>query len=236
MRYHRGADVLADDAAQLSRGGLLVRVDASLEQYAPVRLELCAGPSTIALDAQVVQVFPGMGVAVTFTGSGELRRWVAAASTLSSRDEDPQHEIASDGGEAGKEPAEAGERPRVGETAERIQQALRGNRDERAAILRDGNPSLQLMVLRNPGLQLDELGAIAKMRTVTPELLKQIADRREWAQRPDIAIALVRNPKTPVPLAIRMLDHVSQQDLRQLAKDANTRAPVQHAARKKVLG
>jgi hypothetical protein len=66
--------------------------------------------------------------------------------------------------------------------------------------------------------------------------LKQIADRREWAQRPEIAIALVRNPKTPVGVAIKMLDHVTAGDLRQLAKDTNTRTPIQHAARRKVIG
>lgn len=230
MRYHRAADVAADHAAQLSHGGLLVRVEAEAEQFEPVKLELSAGSSSLTVDAQVVQVFPGMGVAVTFTPSPHLAEWVAAASQMASVDKDAEHGM-------GPEPTESAEpRPRVGETAEKIHQALRGNRDERAAILREGNPSLQLQVLRNPGLQPDEVAAIAKMRTVTPELLKQITDRREWAQRPEVAIGLVRNPKTPIPLAIRMLDHVSQQDLRQLAKDANTRTAIQQAARKKVLG
>lgn len=165
---------------------------------------------------------------MTFPVTDALRTWVAGAGAFVAwEDRDAEHEIVEE-----REAA----RPRVGESAERIQQALRGNRDERAAIMRDGNPALQLHVLRNPGLQLDEIAAIAKMRTVAPELLKQIADKREWAQRPDVAIALVRNPKTPVPLAIRMLDFVSQQDLRQLAKDANTRTAIQHAARKKILG
>ncbi|MBI4509475.1 MAG: hypothetical protein HY698_07545, partial [Deltaproteobacteria bacterium] len=67
------------------------------------------------------------------------------------------------------------------------------------------------------------------------QVLKQIAERREWAQRPEIAIALVRNPKTPAPLAVRLLDHVSPAELRHLAKDPGTRPPIQHAARKKVL-
>lgn len=205
-----------------------MRVEAALDQFAPVKLELCAGPTAILLDAQVVQVFPGTGVAVTFPVTDALRMWVAGAGAFVAwEDRDAEHEVVG-----AREP----ERPRVGEAAEKIQQALRGNRDERAAIMRDGNPALQVHVLRNPGLQLDEVAAIAKMRTVTPELLKQIADKREWTQRPEIAIALVRNPKTPLPLAVRMLDFVSQQDLRQLAKDTNTRTPIQHAARKKVLG
>ncbi len=52
----------------------------------------------------------------------------------------------------------------------------------------------------------------------------------------DIAIALVRNPKTPVPIAVRLLDHVGATELRALAKDSNARTPIQQAARKKVMG
>jgi hypothetical protein len=68
------------------------------------------------------------------------------------------------------------------------------------------------------------------------QVLKAIADRREWSSRADIALALVRNPKTPVPSAVRLLDNVGATELRVLAKDQNARAPIQQAARKKVLG
>jgi hypothetical protein len=91
-------------------------------------------------------------------------------------------------------------------------------------------------VLQNPGLKSDEVAAIARMSTVSPDLLKAIVERREWAQRPEVALALVRNPRTPVPLAIRMLDHVAPGDLRRLAKGTSLRMPVLKAARKKVVG
>src|SRR5205814_10602599 len=105
-----------------------------------------------------------------------------------------------------------------------------------AAVLREGNAALQSQVLRNPSIQLDEIVALARNRTVSAELLKIIGEKREWSQRPEIAAALVRNPKTPVPLAVRLLDHVSREELRQLAKDGNTRGPIMNAARKKMLG
>ena len=108
------------------------------------------------------------------------------------------------------------------------------DRDERMRIMRGADRSLHLYVLRNPRLGLDEIASIARMSALAPELLKAIADRREWFQRPDVAIALVRNPKTPVPLAIKMLNFVSPQDLRQLAKGSGARAPILAAARRKV--
>jgi len=120
-------------------------------------------------------------------------------------------------------------------SAKKMQLALHGSRDERAAILRDLNKTLHPLVLKNPNLQLDEVVAMAKMTTISPEVLKAIADRREWAGRPEIALALVRNPKTPAPLAIKLLANVSPAELRQLAKDTRTRAPIQAAARKRLL-
>ncbi|MCC6996822.1 MAG: hypothetical protein IT370_19580 [Deltaproteobacteria bacterium] len=114
--------------------------------------------------------------------------------------------------------------------------AMHGSKDERAAILRDLNKQLHPLVLRNPNLQLDEVVAMAKMTTVSPEVLKGIADRREWSQRPEIALALVRNPKTPTLIAVKLLAWVSNAELRQLAKDTRTRPQVQQAARKKLLG
>ena len=62
---------------------------------------------------------------------------------------------------------------------------------------------LHKYVLKNPQLQLEEVVFVARMATAAPESLVFIAGRREWAERPEVAIALVRNPKTPVPLAIK---------------------------------
>ena len=120
--------------------------------------------------------------------------------------------------------------------AQKIQQALHGDKNQRMAILRDHNKQLHTYVLRNPQLQIDEVLTIAKMSTMSAEMLTAIAGRREWAERPEVALALVRNPKTPIPLAVKMLDHVTDSELRVLAKQPNVRDAVQRAARKKILG
>ena len=71
---------------------------------------------------------------------------------------------------------------------------------------------------------------------VTPDLLKQIGERKEWVQRPAIAVALARNPKTPPDLAVRVLEHVPLEALRQMAKGIGVLPHVTQAARKKILG
>jgi hypothetical protein len=120
--------------------------------------------------------------------------------------------------------------------AEKIQKALHGTRDERNAILRDRDRTLHAFVLKNPQLNADDVVTIAKNAQMTPDLLKQIGERKDWFQRPAIALALARNPKTPPELAVRALDHVPLDILRQMAKGAGVLPHVTQAARKKLLG
>ena len=137
---------------------------------------------------------------------------------------------------AGRAAVDVHTRVRSASAHERMQIALHGNKEERGLILRDPNAkNLHPYVLKNPQLQLDEVATIAGMRTVATDVLQYIAGRREWAQRPEVAAALVRNPKTPVPLAIRLIPFLSVTELRQLAKTSNLRAPILREVRKKVL-
>jgi len=222
--YASASGFLADHDAQMLKGGLLVRGEApaGLALFDTVELELTGDfpplDAGLVLSGQVVQIVAGVGVAVTFDPA-------AVAPAVAALRE----------AETAAAPRAAA-RPATGaETAAKIQQALHGNKDERSRIVRDSNRMLHGYVLRNPGLGLDEVLAIAKMNTVAPDLLSAIAERKEWAQRPDIALALVRNPKTPTPTAVRLLDYVAPAELRRLAKDSRTRTPVQQAARKKVI-
>ncbi len=252
VRYHRLADLVRDYDEQLARGGFLVRVSPAevLQQFQSVELEIVAPRGSLVLDAQVVQYFSGVGVAVTFTPLPAL----VAAVNNARKNVDPDD---ASGGEPEHSVVKPGESMRAPDTdrdlpvappmqtpravvvpgpVDRMQQAIHGTRDERAAVLRDPNTSLHVYVLRNPSIQLDEVVGIAKMRTVSPELLKAIADRREWIGRPEIALALVRNPKTAVPVALRALEFVGPAELRVLAKDQNVRTPIAQAARRKVVG
>ncbi len=224
IRYHTPAELLADHDQQMAKGGVLCRgvIPPSLALYQPVQLEIAADFGELSdkpelISGQVVQIVAGAGVAVAFAITPRLTEAVQAARATSA--------VAVVAGPAS--------RP---STAEKIQRALHGTKDERGAILRDTNRMLHPYVLKNPNLGIDEVLAIAKMRTVSPDVLSQICERREWVQRADIAIALVRNPITPVGVAVKLLEHVTQLDLRQLAKDSHTRQPIQQAARKRVIG
>lgn len=224
VRYESIADFLADARAQLAHGGLLVRGEppASADRGVAVELTVVTPVGSRAVAGQVLQVLAGAGVAVGFDSSllAELVEMAEAAERTST-------------------PAPTTTPPPVSfgaAQAAKIQQALHGDKNQRAAILRENNRLLHSYVLRNPQIGVDEVAAIARMTTVSGDILAFIAGRREWSERAEVAIGLVRNPKTPVPLAVRMLDHVGPGELRQLAKQTGVREAIARAARKKLLG
>jgi len=116
--------------------------------------------------------------------------------------------------------------------SKKIHMARYGDLPDRELVLRDSDRSLQRFVLTNPSLSLVEVKRLAGLSTTLPQTLKAIADRREWAQRPEIALAILRNPKTPVPVAIAVLQSVGKGELRVLVKSGSLRTPILNAARK----
>ena len=226
VRYDRIADFLTDVRQQLAHGGLLVRGEppAGTDRGAAVELSVVTPVGSRVVAGQVLQILAGAGIAVGFDP--------ALLADLVARAQAP--DVESSAAEAPAAPA-----PPIAfgaAQAAKIQQALHGDKNQRAAILRENNKALHSYVLRNPQIGIDEVAAIARMTTVAVEVLTFIAGRREWYERPEVAIALVRNPKTPVPLAVRMLDHVGQGELRQLAKQSAIREAISRVARKKILG
>lgn len=104
--------------------------------------------------------------------------------------------------------------------AQKIAAALSGDRETRLAVFRDHNKVLHAFVLRNPRLQLDEVLFAAKLTTIAPDALKIISENVEWGQNLSICIALVKNPKTPTPVALRLLPKLPQTEIRAIAKGA----------------
>lgn len=239
ITYERYSD-LHDDTLQMAKGGLLVRVTdvAAVAGETPATLEIVLPDGArLASEVQVIQVLEGFGVAVTIDPvlAAELR--AAVASGHDSGGGPARHERIRETTSTAPPPsqAQAPAQPEKLTQAAKIQMAVHGNRDQRNAILRDTNRTLHPYVLKNPQISIEDILAIVKNAQSSPELLKQVADRREWFQRPQVALALARNPKTPPEVAVRALDYTPIDAVRQMAKGNGVLPHVAQAARKKVI-
>jgi hypothetical protein len=231
VEYRSAADLVFDHDEQFVKGGLLVKtaVPEGLALFEDAELEvILPDKTTVVVKGQIVQATAGLGVAIAFRVQSfpDLVRAVEAARKAASvkPEQKPQAE----------EPqTDAWEKL---SKAQKITFALHGTRDQRGMVLRDADKSLHMHVLKHPRLEGDEILAIARMQTVSPDLLEAMANHREWSKRPDVALTLIRNPKLSILAAVKLVDKLSASDQRLIAKDPHVRSTVQAAARKRILG
>jgi hypothetical protein len=115
---------------------------------------------------------------------------------------------------------------------QKIKLALRGNGDARGILLRDGSKLVRRFVLMNPRINDTEIVAITRNKSVDEDLLRIIADKREWMRLYPVRMGLATNPKTSLPLAIRLVGTLEERDLRQIAKTKNVQQGVAAQARR----
>jgi len=115
-------------------------------------------------------------------------------------------------------------------TSGKVKLALLGNREERTILIRDSNRIVASSVLKSPKLQEQEVETISQMRNVSEEVLRLVGNRREWLKSYVIVRNLVRNPKTPVALALKLLPRLLETDIRILARDKSIPEMVRRTA------
>jgi hypothetical protein len=99
-------------------------------------------------------------------------------------------------------------------TAERIITALKGSREERSILIRDPNRLVTIAVLGSPRITEPEIESISAMKDVSDEILRTIGNHREWTKRYRVLNNLVRNPRTPVGIALSMVPRLNPHDVK----------------------
>jgi len=116
--------------------------------------------------------------------------------------------------------------------ADKIKMALLGNKEARGILVKDSNKIVAGAVLSSPKLTDQEVDEISRSRSVSDEIIRQIASSNEWTRNYNTKVNLVNNPKTPVPISIRFLNFLSKRDIHLISKSKNVPSPVASAARK----
>jgi hypothetical protein len=118
---------------------------------------------------------------------------------------------------------------------QKMARATKGTREERAILIRDPNKLIAVAVLSSPKLTDSEVESIAKMSSVSDEILRIISTNRNWMKNYVVASALARNPKTPLPISMNLLSRLSEKDLRTLSTNRNVPEVLRTSARKKIV-
>ena len=99
----------------------------------------------------------------------------------------------------------------------RIQLALKGNKEERSILIRDGTKVVALAVLDAPKLSDGEVEKIASQKNVLEAVLRQIPLKRRFMKNYIVVRNLVFNPRTPLDLSLGLMKNLLAQDLKNLS-------------------
>jgi hypothetical protein len=99
----------------------------------------------------------------------------------------------------------------------RIQLALKGSKEERGILIRDGTKVVALAVLEAPKLSDGEVEKFALQKNVLESVLRHIPLKRRFMKNYIVVRNLVSNPRTPLDLGLGLMKHLLPLDLKNIS-------------------
>ena len=114
----------------------------------------------------------------------------------------------------------------------RIQLAMKGSKEERSILIRDGTKIVALAVLESPKITDGEVEKFASQKNVLEAVLRGIPLKRRFAKLYPVTRNLVANPRTPLDLSLGLMKHLLAQDLKNLSGNKDVSDTVRKLALK----
>jgi hypothetical protein len=99
----------------------------------------------------------------------------------------------------------------------RIQLAMKGTKEERSILVRDGTKIVALAVLDSPKISDGEVEKFASQKNVLEALLRAIPMKRRFVKNYAVVRNLVFNPRTPLDVGLGLMKNLLIADLRNLS-------------------
>ena len=104
------------------------------------------------------------------------------------------------------------------------------------ALLADSERQVTESTLLNPRLREEDLVAALRREDARTVLVEATVASSRWATNYAVRLALVLQPRTPLPLALQQISSLVPRDLRRVAEEAGLRPLVRAAAREVLAG
>lgn len=116
--------------------------------------------------------------------------------------------------------------------AQKVALAMRGNKEARTLLVRDSNRLVAVAAIRSPRITEGEVKSVANSRTVHDDVIRIIGNSRELSRSYGVKLALAGNPKTPLPMAMKLMPLLRDADIKIMAKSKNVSAAISTQARR----
>jgi hypothetical protein len=101
-------------------------------------------------------------------------------------------------------------------------------------LVQDRNRLVSSAALKSPKTRDADAETIANMKSVSEDVLRGIAFRRDWMRHYGVLRALVRNPRSPIDVTLGLVMKLNAKDMKTLAGDRNVPEAVRATARREV--
>ena len=101
--------------------------------------------------------------------------------------------------------------------AKRVVLALKGNKEERAILIRDGSKVISRAVLGSPKLTEAEVEAFAAQKNLSQDVLRLIAMNRKFIKDYVVLRNLAFNPRSPIDVGLSLISRLLPQDVVRLS-------------------
>lgn len=117
----------------------------------------------------------------------------------------------------------------------KIRRAMLGNSSERLLLIRDKNRLVSEAAARSPRMTENDAAQISASRAVSENVLRIIANSREFTRSYQVKLNLISNPLTPLTFTSRLMPHLRVADLKVLARSKNVPGAVSKAAKQTLM-
>lgn len=114
---------------------------------------------------------------------------------------------------------------------EEIKLATLGNKEARNLLLRDSNKLVCMAAVTSPRITEGEVMTLANSRTASADVLRHVYSNRDYLKVYAIKIAIVKNPKVPLPTALKFLLTLQEKDIKDISRDRNVPQTIQAQAK-----
>ena len=104
---------------------------------------------------------------------------------------------------------------------DRVQLAMKGSKDERFILIRDGSKVVSSAVLQSPKLSDAEVETFAAMKNVQESVLRDIARSKKFMKNYSVIRSLANNPRCPLDIGLGLMNHLLVNDLKALSMNKN---------------
>jgi hypothetical protein len=118
---------------------------------------------------------------------------------------------------------------------QKIEMAGKGNKEVRQILSRDPSSMVARAVVNSPRISESDVIAYAGSAQTNDDVLRAIAENREWSKNLRVKVLLVSNPRTPPAVAMRFLGHLSISELNILSRNKNISMVIRREAKRRVI-